>query len=228
MTDLFAAHTIDQLAPAHLAVLHALALLPAGESRPNLLTLLQLNLIRDEQGKAVNNDKLGEILGDLEHQGWIVRTAGLPYRIAAGARNTVLLQLLHDRQERTAWDELLTEHLSMSPAARGKPDLAQIQLRLWLAILHGQVGAAQDWLQRYQQAAALHSSSLPQAPFKRLFANAAGRQLFDQLVDDIQCCCCWTTCRRPTTASTPSARATATRCRDWTTATATGTSSPAS
>lgn len=186
MTDLFAAHTIDQLAPAHLAVLQALALLPAGESRPNLLTLLQLNLIRDEQGKAVNNDKLGEILGDLEHQGWIVRTAGLPYRIAAGARNTVLLQLLHDRQERTAWDELLTEHLSMSPAARGKPDLALIQLRLWLAILHGQVGAAQDWLQRYQQAAALHSGSLPQAPFKRLFANAAGRQLFDQLVDDIQ------------------------------------------
>ena len=186
MPELFAAHTVDQLAPAHLAVLHALALLPAGESKAGLLTLLQLNLIRDENGKTVNNEKLGQILGDLEHQGWIVRTAGLPYRMASNARNTVLLSLMQDRQELVAWDELLTDHLAMQPAARGKPDMSLIQLQLWLAILHGKVGPAQDWLQRYQQAAALNGSSLPQAPFKRLFANAAGRALFDQLVDDIQ------------------------------------------
>lgn len=186
MSDLFTVPTVDQLTAAHRAVLHALALLPAGETKAGLLTLLQLNLIRDEGGKPVNTEKLGNLLADLEHQGWIVRTSGLPYRVAPNARNSVLLQLMDDTVELKGWEDLLTDHLSSPGTARGKPDLAQIQLQLWLAILQGKVAPAQDWLQRYQQAASHHSGALPQAPFKRLFANAAGRQLFDRLVDDIQ------------------------------------------
>ena len=82
---------LDQLPASHLAVLRALALLPNGENKPNLLMLLSMNLIRDAQGKALNNETLGAVLGDLEHRDAIVRTTGLPYRIAPQARNAVLL-----------------------------------------------------------------------------------------------------------------------------------------
>ena len=185
MTALSTDFTLDTL-PAHtMAVLHALALLPSGESKAALLALLQLNLIRDEHGKAVNGDKLGVILGDLEHRGAIVRTAGLPYRIAPPARNAVLLQLMDEQAELSAWAELLCEHLPLPRNQWDVPSATAIQLRLWLAILQGKAEPTQQWLAQYQQLMQAGGAT-PQPPFKRLFTNAAGRQLFDRLDDDIQ------------------------------------------
>lgn len=174
---------LDQLSAPHLAVLRALALLPNGENKPNLLMLLSMNLIRDAQGKALNNETLGAVLGDLEHRDAIVRTTGLPYRIAPQARNAVLLQLMDEQAELAAWGELLCDHL---PLPRVAPSAPAVQLRLWLAILQGRAEPTGQWLALYQQLVQGSSGVAPQPPFKRLFHTAAGRALFDRLDDDIQ------------------------------------------
>ena len=180
MTALSTDFTLDTL-PAHtMAVLHALALLPAGESKAALLALLQLNLIRDEHGKAVNGDKLGVILGDLEHRGAILRTAGLPYRIAPAARNAVLLQLMDEQAELSAWAELLCEHLPLPRNQWDVPTATAIQLRLWLAILHEAELAVRD---EPLLASFLHMTVLRHATLEDVLAFHLSSKLASPVMD---------------------------------------------
>ncbi|MBI3144533.1 MAG: DEAD/DEAH box helicase [Pseudogulbenkiania sp.] len=185
MTDLFSDDMPQVSTPAHQAVLYVLALLPGGETKTNLLTLLRRAAASDGQGKALDNTRLGTVLADLENQQWIVRTPGLPYRLAPAARNAALLQLLQDPHELTLWSKLLSEHFGSKPTGWAGPDLALCQLQLWLAVLGGQAKVVQHWLPLLHEAQ-YRAGQTPPLPAKRLFADAAGRQLFDQLADDVQ------------------------------------------
>ncbi|HJU50382.1 MAG TPA: ATP-dependent helicase, partial [Pseudogulbenkiania sp.] len=185
MTDPFSHDMEPALTPAHQALLTVLALLPGGETKSNLLTLLHRAEVHDAHGKALDSVRLGTLLAELENRQWIVRTPGLPYRLVPTARNAALLPLLQDRRELVRWSKLLPEHLGSRQASWGGPDLAQCQLQLWLAILGGQARAAQQGLTLLHEVQQ-RAGQTPPSPAKRLFADAAGQQLFDLLADDVQ------------------------------------------
>ncbi|SMF28954.1 DEAD/DEAH box helicase [Pseudogulbenkiania subflava] len=185
MTDSFSHHIEPALTPAHQALLAVLALLPGGETKANLLTLLHRADIHDTHGKALDSVRLGTLLAELENRQWIVRNPGLPYRLVPAARTAALLPLLQDRCELARWSKLLPEHLGSRQANWGAADPAQCQLQLWLAVLAGQARPAQRWLTQLHELQQ-RSGQTPPAPAKRLFADAAGRALFDGLADDVQ------------------------------------------
>ncbi|WP_024304535.1 SNF2-related protein [Pseudogulbenkiania sp. MAI-1] len=185
MTDLFSDPIEPALTPAHQALLSVLALLPGGETKANLLTLLHRAEVHDDHGKALDSVRLGTLLAELENRQWIVRTPGLPFRLAPAARTAALLPLLQDRRELARWSKLLPEHLGSRQASWGAADLAQCQLQLWLAVLGGQARPAQRWLAQLHELQQ-RAGQTPPSPAKRLFADAAGRALFDGLADDVQ------------------------------------------
>lgn len=185
MTKLLPPNTLDDFGDVHRAVLYILALMPLGESRGALLKLLSANLIFDEKNRLIDIDLLAAALGELEQGEWVVRSQGVQhgpsYRVAPAARNAVLLQLMDKPDELVLWGTELCGPLQKSADPRDRHTLATV--RLWLALLQGRPEPVREQMQHYQS---LPPAERGQSPLTRLFANAAGRALFDRLDDDIQ------------------------------------------